>query len=243
MSCEGSGTDSYGRTIGVCSSGGEDLNAWLVANGWALAYRYFSEAYVSQEEQARSNRRGIHRGEFIEPYSWRRGERIEGEDTFTAITSGELNVGALADRMLRGNDANLHGHWLNDSVFGIVDDTVAVSFGGSPGTTPTEIGGAIWTGALVGMDTHTRQRFEGDAVIEIDDFARPDVDIAFNSIEDASGRTRADLHWQDIPVVQGVFRAGDMAGSIEGRFYGSDHREVGGIFERDELIGAFGASR
>ena len=33
MSCEGSGTDIYGRVIGVCSSGGEDLNAWLVANG------------------------------------------------------------------------------------------------------------------------------------------------------------------------------------------------------------------
>ena len=66
MSCEGSGTDSYGRTIGVCSSGGEDLNAWLVANGWALAYRYFSEAYVSQEEQgpveqARHSSRRIHR--------------------------------------------------------------------------------------------------------------------------------------------------------------------------------------
>ena len=67
MSCESSGTDRYGRAIGVCSSGGQDLNAWLVANGWALAYRQFSEDYVSQEDQARSNRRGIHRGDFIEP--------------------------------------------------------------------------------------------------------------------------------------------------------------------------------
>ena len=33
MSCEGRGTNIYGRVIGVCSSGGEDLNAWLVANG------------------------------------------------------------------------------------------------------------------------------------------------------------------------------------------------------------------
>ena len=243
MSCQGSGTDSYGRVIGVCSSGGEDLNAWLVANGWALAYRYFSEAYVSQEEQARSNRRGIHRGEFIEPYSWRQGERIEGEDTFTAIASGELNVGALADRMLRGDDVNVYGYWLDDSVFGIVDDAVAVSFGGSPGTTPSEIGGGVWKGTVVGMDTQTRERIEGDAVIEVDDFARPDVDVVFTGIEDAHRRARADLNWENIPVVQGRFGARDMDGSIEGRFYGRDQGEVGGIFERDQLIGAFGATR
>ena len=92
MSCEASGTDRFGRTIGVSSSGGEDLNARLVANGWALAYRQFSEDYVSEEEQARANKRGIHRGEFIEPWNWRSGERIDGEDTFTTIASDTLNV-------------------------------------------------------------------------------------------------------------------------------------------------------
>lgn len=243
MSCEGSDTDVYGRVIGVCYSGGQDLNAWLVANGWALAYRQYAEDYVTQEEQARLDKRGIHRGVFIEPWNWRRGERIEGEDTFTAITSGELDVDALVDRMLRGDNANVFGHWLDDSVFVLVDDTVAVSFGASPGTTPTEIGGGVWKGALVGIDTRTRERIEGDAMIEIDDFASSDVDIALTGIEDASGRARANRHWQNIPVVQGTFQARDMAGSIEGRFYGSDHGEVGGIFERDQLLGAFGASR
>ena len=243
MSCEGNSTDRYGRVIGVCSSGGEDLNAWLVANGWALAYRQYSEDYVDEEEEARSNRRGMHRGEHVEPWNWRRGARIEGEDTFTSTASGELNVDALAERMLRGDDANVYGHWLEDSVYGIVDDTVAVSFGASPGTTPTRIGGAVWRGALVGIDTRSRVRVEGVAVIDIDDFARPDVDIVFTSIEDGRGRARADLTWQNIPVVQGAFRAQDMTGSIEGRFYGSDHGEVGGIFERDRLLGAFGGSR
>lgn len=47
----------------------------------------------------------------------------------------------------------------------------------------------------------------------------------------------------NVPVVQGAFQARDVAGSIEGRFYGRDHGEVGGIFERDRLIGAFGAAR
>ena len=34
--------------------------------------------------------------------------------------------------------ADVYGRWLNDSVFAIVDDSMAVSFGGSPGTNPTE---------------------------------------------------------------------------------------------------------
>ena len=68
MSCEGSGTDRYGRSVGVCSSGGEDLNAWLVANGWALADRRYADDYADEEEAARSNGRGIHAGEHVAPW-------------------------------------------------------------------------------------------------------------------------------------------------------------------------------
>ena len=243
LSCASSGTDRFGREIGTCSSGGVDLNAWLVANGWALAYRQFSTDYVGQEEQARSDRRGIHRGEFVEPWDWRRGERIEGEDTFAAITSGTLDVEALADRMLRGDDSGVYGHWLDHSVFAMVDDSVAVSFGDFPRTNPTEIGGGVWRGAMVGMDTGTRERMEGNAELHIEDFARPDVDIVLTGIAGAGGHARPDIRWEDIPLAQGGFQVRDAAGSVEGRFYGSDHQEAGGIFESNRLVGAFGASR
>ena len=243
MSCAGSGADRFGREIGICSSGGVDLNAWLVANGWALAYRQFSTDYVGQEEQARSDRRGIHRGAFVEPWNWRGGERIEGEDTFAAIASAVLDADALADRMLRGDDSGVWGHWLDRSVFAMVDEAVAVSFGDFRGTNPTRLGGAVWRGALVGIDTGSRERIDGDAELEIDDFARPDVDVALTGIADAGGRARADIGWQDIPLAQGGFRTRDAAGSVEGRFYGPDHREAGGIFESGRLVGAFGASR
>ena len=229
MSCEGSDTDRYGRTIGVCGSDGEDLNAWLVANGWALAYRQYSEDYVNEEEQARSNKRGMHRGEFIEPWRWRQGERMEEEDTFAAITSGQLNVDVLVDRMLRGNDPNVYGHSLDGSVFGIVDDAAAFSFGDWPRTNPSETGGGVWEGVLVGLDTRTRERIEGDALIEIDDFARPEVDISFTGIEDMRGGARADLKWEDLPVAHGAFQTRDMVGSIEGRFYGRHHGEAGAV--------------
>ena len=37
--CQEQGKDRYGRTIGACSVRGEDIEAWMVLNGWALAYR------------------------------------------------------------------------------------------------------------------------------------------------------------------------------------------------------------
>ena len=243
MSCTGSDTDRYGRTIGVCSAAGRDLNAWLVANGWALAYRRFSEDYAGEEEEARSKRRGIHRGEFVEPWNWRGGERLAGEDTFAAVALGDLDAGALADRMLRGDASDVWAHWLDHSVFAIVDDSLAVSFGDHPGTNPARTGSATWTGRLVGLDTRTAERVDGNAVIRIDDLERPDVDIALTRIVDAGGRGRADLRWEDIPLVDGHFELRDAAATIEGRFYGAGHGEAGGIFERDELTGAFGVSR
>lgn len=33
-----------------------------------------------------------------------------------------------------------------------------------------------------------------------------------------------------------------MTSWIEGQFYGSDHQEMGGIFERHQLLDAFGAA-
>lgn len=243
MSCQGSEADRYGRVVGVCSSGGEDLNAWLVAQGWALAYRQYSDDYVSQEDRARSTRRGIHRGDFVEPWDWRRGERLGGEDTFAEIASAEIDVGALAGRMLRGDHANVYGHWLDDSVFVMVDDAVAVSFGSTAGTNPTGVGGAFWEGDMVGVDTRTGERIAGASSIVIDDFATPEVHVSLTRIEDSRGFGRSDLRWSGLPLSRGTFGSRDTAGSIEGRFYGSSHAEAGGIFERDDLVGAFGGSR
>ena len=86
---------------------------------------------------------------------------------------------------------------------------------------------------MVGVDTHTRQRVDGDADLKIDDFVRPEVDVAFIEIEDPRRHARGDIGWQDIPVLRGVFQARDGARSIKGRFYSSGRY----------MVGAFGASR
>lgn len=243
MSCAGSETDRYGRTLGVCSSGGEDLNAWLVSNGWALAYRQYADDYAEEEEEARSNGRGMHRGAFVEPWTWRAGERLGGEDTFSWLASGGVDAGALADRLLRGDQSGFRGRLLEESVFGIAEGEVAVSFGAWTGTDPTGIGGAAWQGRMVGTDRDGRERIEGDARIGIDDLCRPEADVAFTGIADAHGGPRADMRWEDVPVAGGRFRWDGATGWVEGRFYGAGHEEAGGVFEGNGVRGAFGGTR
>jgi hypothetical protein len=79
VSCEERDRDRYGRIVAVCHAGGKDLNAWLVSEGLALAYRRYSTDYVSQEKAARAAGRGLWRGEFVEPWQWRKGKRMAGE--------------------------------------------------------------------------------------------------------------------------------------------------------------------
>ena len=63
--------DRYGRVVAVCSKDGEDLNRWLVRNGWAVAYRKYSTNYVADEEGAKRAKLGIWSGSFEMPWDWR----------------------------------------------------------------------------------------------------------------------------------------------------------------------------
>ena len=75
VECRGNTVDRYGRLIATCFVGGKDLNALMVAEGWALAYRGYSEKYVPQENAARGASKGIWAMRFVPPWEWRRGTR------------------------------------------------------------------------------------------------------------------------------------------------------------------------
>jgi endonuclease YncB( thermonuclease family) len=76
VSCTAKDRDRYGRVVAVCRAGTEDLNGWMVAQGWALAYRQYSGDYVRQEASASAGKLGIWRGAFVPPWGWRRGKRL-----------------------------------------------------------------------------------------------------------------------------------------------------------------------
>lgn len=56
---EENGKDRYKRTIGTVYLGGADINAQMVENGYAWAYRKFSKKYTPQESQAKSQKLGF----------------------------------------------------------------------------------------------------------------------------------------------------------------------------------------
>ena len=70
--CKGKKNDKYGRLIAVCYSGKVNLNSKMVEQGWAIAYRYYSNDYVFEEGLAKKNKKGIWQGSFVEPYIWRK---------------------------------------------------------------------------------------------------------------------------------------------------------------------------
>lgn len=88
------------------------------------------------------------------------------------------------------------------------------------------------------------------------------VDIEFTSItREDTGARLGNLTWENLALEGGNFGAGNVLhnhgdgyfavdgfrpsrrNGIFGQFYGPKHEEVGGLFHRDGLAGAFGASR
>ena len=92
VTCGERDRDRYGRIVAVCTAAGQDLNAWMAAGGWALAYRQYSRAYVAPERRARAARRGVWRGEFVPPWDWRRGKRLAGTQATALKANGRCNI-------------------------------------------------------------------------------------------------------------------------------------------------------
>ena len=180
-------------------------------------------------------------------------------ETFRGVSlAREAAVGAVGEPISGGN---AWGGWLDHSAFLVghatfVDDELgdvtiplATSIGDATGTNPTPVvGGAAWSGVMLGTnmgDMASRAReIRGDADITIAEFANPSVEVAFTNIRElGTGDMRDDMTWSGIPLAGGRFGTGSAGNEIEGAFYGPDHQEVGGVFERDRVFGAFGAER
>ena len=69
--CASNGKKSYDRLVAVCKVGDIDVASWLAMEGWAMAARRYSSAYVDDERAARQARRRIWQGDFVTPRDWR----------------------------------------------------------------------------------------------------------------------------------------------------------------------------
>ena len=163
------------------------------------------------------------------------------------------------------SDVTVFGGWMKHSFFGsqanlVTDEkspnagaTVVYSFaiGSGTGTNPDVLeGGATWRGFVAARDASVAGDLDsvvsGDASVSV----RPGqaalrADVAFTGLANARTRTSYDdMTWKDLAVSGGAFgRQAGAGDTLQGHFFGPDQEEVGGVFERDGLAGAFGATR
>ncbi|GGC63774.1 hypothetical protein GCM10011504_47480 [Siccirubricoccus deserti] len=69
--CEPRSRDRFRRVVAVCWRSRQDLGAWMVANGWAVASHQYSLDYADAEAHAYRAGRGIWAGSFEMLWDWR----------------------------------------------------------------------------------------------------------------------------------------------------------------------------
>lgn len=193
-------------------------------------------------------------GTSLPAYEWVEETRSASLDWLDTILRGELAAG---EESLDG-DSSYALRPLPDGNFGVLRYektgsgdmnltlTAGVAFGAAQLSNPL-LGAATWTGEVLGFDVTdgdtSGNQIAGIATLRIGDFADPKVDVEFTDLEDIQTRTAiADMTWSAVPLEAGGFRS-EQSGLIEGQMYGADHSHVGGVFERDGTVGAFGARR
>ena len=72
VSCIRESTDQYGRTLAECFVGKESLSSYLVREGYAFAYRKYSDKFIPDEAYAQSKGNGMWSMEFLFPWDFRK---------------------------------------------------------------------------------------------------------------------------------------------------------------------------
>ena len=158
-----------------------------------------------------------------------------------------------------------YGGWLEHSLFGtrltrFTDEAgpsrgasvvSSYSLGISTGENPSAAeGSARWEGLMLGRDMRASagrgQAVRGDADVTVD-FAATGMtaDVAFTDIVNIeTGDPENDMAWRGMALEEvGFARRNAPGDTVSGRFYGPNEEEVGGVFERDGIAGAFGGRR
>ena len=74
VSCIRENTDQYGRTLAECFVGKESLSSYLVREGYAFAYRKYSDKFIPDEEYAQSKGNGMWSMDFMFPWDFRKSQ-------------------------------------------------------------------------------------------------------------------------------------------------------------------------
>lgn len=148
------------------------------------------------------------------------------------------------------------GAWMEDAGFHVelyVFDTPRLSgkwrraqaVGDLTGSAPT--GSAMWKGLMVATPTAAADhgtRIFGDATLDYELSGTLDVTFSGLSNFDGGAFHTANIEFHDLQVdSKGIFKRGQPGNQIHGGFFGPNHAEAAGTFEKMNLLGAFGAKK
>ena len=194
-----------------------------------------------------------------------RASRFSLEDWELTLLGERRGVGLFRqDLSADGNDYEAYAGWLEHSLFATeltrfgdeagpsagASAVFGYSFGSASGDNPGAEGSARWEGLMLGRDLRASARrgqaVRGDADATVA-FGAGTVtaDVAFTGIVNVeTGDGHDDMAWRGLALEDGGFaRRNAPDDTISGQFYGPDEEEVGGVFERDGIAGAFGMRR
>lgn len=130
-----------------------------------------------------------------------------------------------------------------------VPANVRWSIAGGDLTRSRPLGNATWLGLMVGTPEGgpgKGQRLQGDAMLSYD-LDSATLDAVFSSIRNIDRlqpHSVSTVSFDNVNVSNGgTFQAGSLDNQIQGGFYGPGHAEVAGVFEKSNIIGAFGAKK
>jgi endonuclease YncB( thermonuclease family) len=89
--CEEKDIDRYKRIVAVCFIDTTNLNAWMISNGHALAYREYSQEFVEMENKAKAARVGIWAGTFQPPWDYRNNQKETEIVSGNCLIKGNIN--------------------------------------------------------------------------------------------------------------------------------------------------------
>lgn len=117
--CSTVGTDEHKRILGRCMVGATDVNRAIVASGHAVAFRRYSSDYVSAEDSAKANKRGLWGGTFQTPSDYRHAgdapvpvrPKTSAKRSAPKADSSDWQARASGNCNIKGN-RNRRGEWI-----------------------------------------------------------------------------------------------------------------------------------
>ena len=185
------------------------------------------------------------------------------------VRLGDLEVASPGSRavlsrngatLLEYAGANLRAYsaWLEHSAFGVIREggttngvgwTLRYGVAGGDLTTGSRPSvGAAWTGVMVGTPATGAERgdyLQGDASLTVT--AANQLYIDFSNIVNlhtGAAHSVTTATFDEVPVAaDGTFAKGTAGNRVQGGLYGPDHAEATGVFEQNDIVGAFGAKK